>query len=410
MKRLTFLLVFYVLTIIACEDNKTEQPDQNLNITLNKAAEKVVEASNDFTFNIFNELEKECADENIFFSPLSISMALSMAMNGAVGETKQQIKDVIDFGNYSDEEINAAFKSLQDAFTRLDEEVEISLANSAWYDENNALLDTYRNILVDYYYAEIAGVSFLDVSTVDMINEWIAEKTNDKIKNMISNLDPATALVLVNAIYFNGNWKYEFDQDLTYDGIFTGLNSERIECEMMQSGKIKSKYIIDEEKVLASLPYGDGCFEMVIYMPNNGTDLQTLIEDLDAGIFSNMLVSASSDSIIVHMPKFKIETKTISLVKMLRNLGMLLPFSGSADFSNIFGDPSIFISDVLHKAFIKVNEEGTEAAAATVVVFEYTSVGGGSDDKVIVLNKPFIFFIREVSTGQVLFAGKLIKP
>jgi len=410
MKRVAFILIFLFIAVVACNDSDTITPDQNQTIPLTKAGTMIVEGSNDFTFSIFQELEAEYSTENIFFSPLSMSVALSMAMNGANGETKQQIKDVIDFDDYSDEEINEAFKSLQDAFTNLDDQVEFSLANSAWYKEEYELLNDYRNILSDYYYAEIAGLDFINSASVNIINDWIAAATKDKIKDMINSLDPATVLVLVNAIYFNGIWTYEFNKDDTYDGIFKGLNDERLNCKMMQSGKIKTKYIVDSEKSIAILRYGEGNFEMALYMPNNGENIETTLNKLDASTLISLLSNATTDSVVVHMPKFKIETETISIKEMLKNLGMEIPFTPVADFSNIFGPGySIFISDVLHKAFIEVNEEGTEAAAATVVIFIETSAGGDVIP-VIQFNQPFIFFIREVSTGQILFAGKLVKP
>lgn len=413
MKQISLRLVLlFGLFIIACDSNNSDSlaPEKPV-IPLEKAAEKIIEASNNFTFKIFSEIEKEYPNENVFFSPLSMSMALTMALNGANGETKQQIKDVIDFGNYSDDEINAAFKSLHDAFESLDEEVEISLANSGWYNENYQLIENYRNILIDYYYAEIAGLDFSDLASVDIINDWIADKTKDKIKDMITELDPSTVLVLVNAIYFNGTWTYEFDEDETYDGIFNGLGDENISCKMMQSGKLKTKYNISENLTLATLPYGDGNFEMVLYMPTTGSEMQTVIDGIDASKLAELLNNAQEDSITIHLPKFKIETATISIKEMLRNLGMEIPFTEAADFSNIFGpDHTIFISDVLHKAFIEVNEEGTEAAAATVIIFIETSAGGGSEEIVLHFNKPFLFFIREVSTGEILFAGKLLKP
>lgn len=404
-----FVLLFTML-YVACDSSKNNPNSGDSEVTLTKAAKKVIAASNNFTFKIFGEFEKEYTEQNIFFSPLSMSMALSMALNGAQGETKQEIKDVVDFGNFTDDEINAAFKSLHDAFETLDEQVEISLANSAWYKENYDLIENYRNILIDYYYAEIAGLDFTDPASVDIINDWIAEKTKDKIKDMISELDPSTVLVLVNAIYFNGTWTYEFDKDETYDGTFSGLNNKYIDCKMMKSGKLKTKYHVSDDLTLATLPYGDGNFEMVLYMPTTNNNLQTTIDNMDAAKLAGLLIDAKEDSITVHMPKFKIETETISMVEMLKNLGMKIPFTGAADFSNIFGPAhAIYISEVFHKAFIEVNEEGTEAAAATVIVFIESSAGG-SDEIILHFNQPFLFFIREVSTGEILFAGKLIKP
>lgn len=413
MKKVLFpFVLMFALLFVACDSETNDNPNNGDSPTpLTKAAENIIEASNNFTFKIFDELEKEYSNENIFFSPLSMSMAFSMALNGANGETKQQIKNVIDFGSYSDEEINMAFKSLHDAFETLDEQVEISLANSAWYKENYELIENYRNILLDYYYAEIAGLNFSDPVSVDIINDWIANKTKDKIKDMISELDPSTVLVLVNAIYFNGTWTYEFDEDNTYDGSFKGLKNENIACKMMESGKLKTKFHVSEDLTLATLPYGDGNFEMVLYMSTDNSSIQTIINDMDAAKLAGLLSDATEDSIVVHMPKFKIETQTISIKDMLINLGMVLPFSDLADFSNIFGSGhDIFISDVLHKAFIEVNEEGTEAAAATVIIFDESSVGGGSEEIILYFNKPFLFFIREVSTSEILFAGKLINP
>jgi len=272
------------------------------------------------------------------------------------------------------------------------------------------LLDNYKNILFNYYYAEIEGLDFSDSNSKDTINEWIAEKTEDKIKNMIERLDPATVLVLVNAIYFNGTWKYEFDEENTYTGIFNSFNNNNITCDFMKSGKIKTKYVCDNEKTLAVLPYGNGNFEMVLYMPKNVTDMATVLSDLSANNFNSLYTGADEDSIVVHLPKFKIETETISIREMLQTLGMEISFTPLADFSNIFGSGGVYIDDVLHKAFIDVNEEGTEAAAATVVIFLRAVADGEAEEKVFYFNKPFLFFIREQSTGEILFAGKMINP
>lgn len=263
--------------------------------------------------------------------------------------------------------------------------------------------------MIDYYYAEIAGLDFLDPTSVTTINNWIATATKDKIKNMISSLDPSTVLVLVNAIYFNGTWTYEFNEDDTYNSIFSGVADERIDCKMMQSGNIKTKYIVDSERSMVTLPYGDGNFEMMLYMPNSETSISATLSNLDVSKVNSLLSNATTDSVMVHLPKFKIETETFSIKQMLINMGMEVPFTDTADFSNIFGPGyTICISDVLHKAFIEVNEEGTEAAAATVIGFVTTSVGNVIPS--IRFNKPFLFFIREVSTGEILFAGKVVKP
>ncbi len=407
-----YFAILLTIGIFSCKKSGVDKPETELkDLKFGKVETDLIKASNNFTFSLFSKFEAEYSNENIFFSPLSISTALSMALNGANGETKQQIKNVIDFGDYTDEEINAAFKNMQDVFTALDQNVEFSLANPAWYRNDMTLMETYRDILVNYYYAEIAGLNFMDPASVITINNWIADKTKDKIKDMISELDPTTVLVLVNAIYFNGTWKYEFDKNDTYPGYFTGLNQEQINCEMMKSGKLKTKFLVDEDKSMACLPYGNGNYEMVLYMPKANEDLGTVIAGLTADKLNTMLQTATEDSVCVYLPKFKIETETLNISKILSDLGMPLAFSGAADFSNIFGpDLQISISKVLHKAFIKVNEEGTEAAAATVVIFEYTSTIGGSNESIIFFDHPFIFFIREVTTGEILFAGKLVDP
>jgi len=411
MKILPFLFITAFIVTTACESNSESDPttDQG-NITLNSVDVKLIESGNTFTFNIFQELEKKYSEENIFFSPMSMTVALAMALNGAEGDTKDEIKEVIDYGSYSDLEINESYKKISDYIQNLDENVQLSIANSAWYNQEWTLLSDYNTILTNYYNAEIQGVDFTDNFTVEIINNWIEEKTEDKIQNMLSSLNEETVLVLVNAIYFLGTWQYEFDKELTEVGYFTGLNNKEISCSFMQSGKIKTKYIADSEKQVVAIPYGEGNFEMVIYMPENSDQIATILSNLSSNGLDNLLANATEDSVTVYLPKFKIETQTFSLSSALQNMGMKQAFTSDADFSNIFGKSNIYISDILHKAYIDVNEEGTEAAAATVILVDYALGGGGEVSPVIYLNKPFLFFIRESTTSQILFAGKLITP
>lgn len=370
----------------------------------------IIEAANDFSFDIFARINESDPNKNLFISPLSISTALSMTANGAVGETKEGIKTTLHQTDLPDDEMNAAYKSLSDFLTNLDPKVIMQLANSNWYKDDYSIKKTFEDILLEYYDAEVKAADFNDSGTKDLINGWIEDKTNGKIKDMIDQIPANAVMYLINAIYLKATWQYQFQKEKTEKQNFYIRDGSSIKTDMMYSEGVKANVYFQQNYQYVELPYGNGQFVFSIVMPDLPEKIDAMIQTLDFDQLNNMITEADSGTYKVYLPKFKIEYK-ILLNDLLSAMGMNQSFGSGANFTDLFEeDLELFISRVLHQSFIEVDEEGTEAAAATVVEIMETSAGPGPDPSIIFVNKPFAFFIREKHSNTILFAGKMLDP
>ncbi len=372
--------------------------------------ETVVTSANDFAFDIFDRLNQKNADKNFFISPLSISTALAMTANGAAGETKTAIRQAIHLEDLDNAAMNEAYRELVKFLLELDDKVILEMANSNWYKDVYHIRETFRKILLEYYDAEVKAADFSDPATKDLINGWIEDKTHGKIKDMLDQIPSNAVMYLINAIYFKAQWKYKFDENKTEDRDFYPEDGSEIRVPTMYSNGVKvSRYNADGFQYI-ELPYGNGQFNMTILLPDRDKTVDEVISGLDALSFAGYAKEADTATVEVYMPKFKMKYKTI-LNDVLSDMGMGIAFNGSADFSNLFEEQlNLEISRVIHQSFIEVNEEGTEAAAATIVEILKTSIGPGEDPKVIIIDRPFAFFITEKHSKTVLFAGKMLNP
>jgi serpin B len=404
-----FIAILLMMFSACSEQNDCDcDPPELRSITSEE--EQVIAASNDFSFDIFARINQQSTDENVFISPLSISTALSMTANGAVGSTKEGIKTALHQGEMSDTEINEAYQSLSEFLTDLDPKVTMQLANSNWYKDAYHIEETFKNILLEYYSAEVKPANFTDPATKDLINGWIEDNTNGKIKDMIDAIPPDVVMYLINAIYLNADWKYQFDEGETEGRSFYLANGQTIQTDMMYSKGVKANAYFHQDFQYVELPYGNGQFVFAILMPNESLTLNNRIEDLNYDEIQSFVNNSDTGTFEVYLPKFKIEHKLL-LNEVLSAMGMEQSFGGNADFSDLFvEDLSLFISRVIHQSFIEVDEKGTEAAAATVVEIRETSIGPGSKPTVLRFDKPFAFFIRERHSNSILFAGKLLDP
>lgn len=412
MKSVLYLVVTTII-IAACESPVEKQPDPQPIRDLTAAEKQIVEAGQDFSFKLFQKVNESDPLNNVFISPLSVSMAFGMALNGANGQTYSDMRSTLGFESLDNNAINTSYQSLIDLLHSADDQVKFEIANSIWYEKTFAVEQLFLQTNQNYFDAEVAGMDFSDPATVDVINNWISEKTNNKINKMISQLSRETVLALINAIYFKASWKYEFDPDETTDDQFTTYANEQVACKMMQLGG-EFNYYRDDDVQILDLPYGNSNFSMTILQPAYGKDINQFISTLDNSRWQSYLSQMEPDSGNLQMPKFKLSYKSASealiLNSILSDLGMGIAFSpSSADFSRINPLIQIFISLVLHKTFIQVDEEGTEAAAATVILFERTTAG--ENTKFFMrLDRPFVFVIRETNTKAILFTGKLNEP
>ena len=366
----------------------------------------LVDANTGFGFNIFRELTAEDGESNVFISPLSILLALAMTYNGSVGETNLAMAEALGFSEFDLEELNSGFHDLLVSIMNADSEIELSIANSIWYklgyDVKQDFIDRNKN----YYSSEVNEIDFTEPGALDTINGWIGEATRGKIEKMLDVIPPDAVMYLINAIYFKGNWTNPSDEDLTVDDDFYLPDGTIKKVPMMiQEGNFA--YFDGDGFSAVKLPYGQEKMAMYIILPDEGVEIDSVIESLDENSWNEIRQSFSGTEVSIVMPKYKMEYGVKVINDVLTNLGMGIAFSPEADFSGI--SPGILISQVLHKAVIEVNEKGSEAAAATVVEMVESAMEPTEIVQFIV-NRPFFFTISDDRSGSILFMGKVVEP
>jgi serpin B len=372
----------------------------------------IISASNNaFGIDLYKKLITE-ERGNIFISPYSISSALAMTYAGARGNTEKQMAKVLYF-NLPQEDIHKAFSSLNAYFNRPNKSYQLAIANSLWGQANYPFQKEFINLLNKYYEAGFNEVDFVNEENREKarltINKWVEDKTNNKIKELIhpEDISALTRLILVNAIYFKGKWQNQFDTKETRDMPFNLENKKKVNVPMMhQEGKFN--YTEDEKVQVLELPYSENELSMVIFLPKESISLSDFEKELSIERVNKLLSNLSQEKVDVYIPKFKMEKRYI-LNKMLIDLGMSDAFDMMlADFSGMTGSKDLYISKVIHQSFIEVNEEGTEAAAATAVI-----MSGKSIAPMIIefkADRPFLFIIRDIKTNTILFTGRFVEP
>ena len=385
-------------------------PEENKTIDLDEKSAQLIDADNAFGLEIFQFIREESDKENLMVSPLSISLALAMAYNGADGDTKTEMENAMKLNGLTPEQINSAYKMLIAALQSLDEDVIFEIANAVYYDSGFPVKQSFFDINKNYYDAEVEGLDFGNPSTIEAINDWVAEKTHDKITKIIEQLSPDARMVLLNAIYFYGTWANEFDEDGTKMRNFFKTDGTTKEVPMM-SKEDKLEYTANNLFSAVKIPYGTGQYNMVVMLPSTEKSSQDVIDELSANNWKDWAEEfTTEDHVVVTMPRFKFGFD-LELNKVLKQMGMVKAFSDQqANFSKI-SDIFLYISAVIHKTYIDVNETGTEAAAVTAIVFETTSAGPNEPQKIyFTVDKPFVFAITEKDTNAILFIGEVQNP
>jgi len=367
----------------------------------------IADSNNLFAFKLYNEVKKS-AKENLFFSPFSISTALAMTYAGAKNETEKQMSSTLHF-NSDQNSFQPAYKTyLEKIESDTGKDLTIGIANSLWIANSLKLLAPFKDIVTNNYNSEAKNVDFNKTEEArNEINAWVKQKTNDKIKELIKPhiIDAATRLVLVNAIYFKGKWKTPFSKDSTITDDFYESGPSNVHAEFMhKTGHFK--YYEDSILQAIEIPYDSNKTSMVVFLPKEIMGIESLENQLEYSFYSKIISLLNSQKVIVTFPKFK-TTLAFELAGTLATMGMPDAF-GAADFSGISHE-SMSISHVIHKAFIDVNEEGTEAAAATAVTMKIMAVRPGRT-YAFTANHSFIFVIRDTGTGSILFMGKITDP
>ena len=364
-----------------------------------------VDTDNTFAFDLFKTTYGLTDESNVFVSPLSVNMALSMTMNGAKNATLDEMKETLRAKNYSMDDINNYNKLLREALVAVDKSTTLSIANSIWYHNTYTFENKFISVNRDNYDAEVKAVDFGSSNTVNQINDWVSGKTNKKIPKIIDELSPDNVICLLNAIYFKGIWRDKFDKNRTKDEDFYSEGGASMGKVKMMSQTHNFPYSEDENCGYLMLPYGNGAFSMIVMLPNEGKTIDDVVSNLNSESWDEAMYMDIYE-VNLRLPRFKAECSYEMHKAILPEMGMRIPFSNEADFSGITGNKLIKISEVIHKTFVEVNEEGTEAAAATAVVGKIMAPPPGTIIDYVV-NKPFAFAIRENSTGVILFIGKI---
>jgi serpin B len=407
--------------------NRVEQGDGKFLTARSSESRDVIPASdsrvaeqaksiNQFASRMYKQLVEE--NKNLFFSPYSITAALGMTDGGAAGETDKQIRNALQV-TLTGEDFHAALNGLDRSLAAHSEEtenLELNVVNSIWQQNSLLIKDTYLDLLARHY---DAGVNLLDFrkdpdSCRIIINDWVSEQTKSRINDLLppGSISTLTDLVLTNAIYFMADWLYSFNSEKTDNQEFQLLDGEKVLVPTMKlegenGGEIKLLYTEAENVRVLELPYKGGRIAMDFILPDSG-----MFSDFESN-FSAEDITGLLDKLNptvlppIRIPKFQFTTEPMSLTNAFKSLGMTAPFS-NADFSGISDKYNLVISDIIHKAFIKVDEKGTEAAAATAIILGRDTTA--SSYPIFVADRPFIYLIRDTQTKAILFMGRVMDP
>jgi len=395
--------LFFLFSCNSDLDDKPVQPAKPIELTL-RQSEKV-SADNRFTFRMFREVS-EASGANTFFSPLSLNMALGMLYNGASGDTRTEMAEALGMADFTDAEINGYYQKMSQALLKADPLTELSIANSIWYRSGLPVKQTFIDVNKNYFDAAVKSLDFSQPDAADVINKWCADKTKNRIKGIISNPIPGNVMMyLINALYFKSKWKSEFDKANTQKADFTKADNGKTVVNMMEQTST-FPYYADEKLQCVEMAYGNEAFSMVAILGAADMRIDELIEYLDDATWQNIVSNMSGQKVWLKLPRFKIECE-MNLNDPVMNVGMTRIFQGG--FDNI-SDIDLAVSSIRQKTFVEVNEEGTEAAAVTVVGM-VTAVGPDPDMPVpFFANRPFLYLIKEKSTGVILFIGRMDEP
>ena len=406
--------IIFVLTIsllaFSCKKEKSETPGEIRQVTLTEKQKQLVSSSNAFGFDFFNKVnELSGSDENLMVSPLSVSMALGMTRNGAANETLEAMTNTLGFEGQTENEINESYKYIIETFSALDPKVKLQIANSIWYRSDFQVEQPFIDANTQYFNASVTPLDFSSPTAVDIINGWVNEKTNELIPKILDQIPGDAVMYLINAVYFKGQWKYQFEQKNTVSKPFTLQDGSVIQVAAMNQHATFNYYKGTGFEAI-DLPYNQGNYTMTVLLPDADKKVSDVVSQLTQANWNTWSRQFTEMDIELQLPKFKYEYDEQNMKPILTAMGMGAAFSPDyADFTRINRDGGLFISRVLHKTFIETNEEGTEAAAVTAVEISETSAGP-DQPYYFTINRPFVYFIQEKATGTILFIGMVMNP
>jgi len=419
-KLIAVLVIALLLPLMACSQSAaaellmSDKPRETSPDVSEADLALLIEGNSAFAFELYGVLRQE--EGNLFYSPHSISVALAMTYAGARGETAQQMATTLQF-ILEQERLHPAFNWLdaelasrgEGAAGQDGEGFRLNIVNAIWGQKDYEFLSDFLDVLAENYGAGLRILDFITETEKSRlaINQWVSDQTEGRIKDLIPQgaIDALTRLVLTNAIYFNAAWEYPFDEDMTADGPFYLLDGGQVTVLMMKQTE-SFGYTDGEGYQAVELLYDGDELSMVIILPEDG-QFEVFEEGLEAEKVSDIISGLQLAEVTLTMPRFEFDSE-FSLKDTLAGMGMPVAFSGAADFSGMTGTPNLYISEVLHKAFVSVDEAGTEAAAATAVIVGETAMPGHPVE--VTIDRPFIFLIRDIEMGAILFVGRVLNP
>lgn len=401
MRSLIFTLIAAIV-IVSCKD---AEPQANLEdakpIALKVSLQKRINQDNAFALDLLKQTIALSKETNVTVSPLSVSIALGMALNGADNVTKTQIETALKMSSLTSDEINEYYKVMQTNLPMVDPSTKLCIANSIWYKKDFLVKNSFLEINKTNFNAYVKELDFAQSWAKDTINNWCSVKTKGLIPTILDEIPSNAMMYLVNAVYFKGIWCSKFDKKKTTESYFTNEAGSQLKVNIMFQ-QDTFNYTSDALAQYVDMPYGNKAFSMTLIVPEYGKTTQEILGTLTVDKWNSIISNMHQSEIMLSVPRFKSENK-FTLNDELKVMGMPIAFSESADFSKI-SNIGLMISKVLHKTYIAVDEDGTEAAAVTAIEMIKTSM---PIIPVVRADRPFIFVIRERSTGVIIFIGKI---
>ena len=370
------------------------------------AGQDNIKRSNEFAFNFFGRICRDEPGHNVFVSPFSMRTVLAMTFNGAAGETKDEMRTALGFEDWVDSEINNYFRETSDALKSADPRIELNIANSVWLLTEAPFKKSFLELVATVYDATVDRTD-----SPEPINKWVADKTNDKIKSIIDRISPDDLMLLINAVYFKGEWEAKFDPKMSKVRAFQCPEKRTIQTTFMKQSR-EFSYFENDRMQSVALDYTGGGMRMHIFLPSHDiADHGSFLDSFDAETWAGWMEQYAKKEGVLYLPKFKLEyEKTVN--DILIDMGMKAAFNPmGADFSNMFDNArpgDAFIGEAKQKTFIEVNEEGTEAAAVSSVLMQKCAFN--PDKFTMDVNRPFVCAIVDSATGEILFIGSITNP
>jgi len=410
MKPFSLPAIALVLLAVACGKDPVGPPPRitALPRALTTQEQGLIQADNRFAIKLLKQATADTRDTvpNLFVSPLSVATALAMTYNGAAGATEDSMRATLELDGMSVAEVNESYRSLIALLRQLDPHVRFQIANSIWYKEGYTIEQPFLDANRTYYDATVSALDFASPAAPATINAWVNQQTNGVIDQIVDNIPDWMRLYLINAIYFKGDWTEQFDPHLTQPRGFRLPDGTTVNVPTMTHGQAAEvRVTYRTNATIVDLPYGGAAFSMTIVLPHDTSSADHLVDALTPEQWDAWTATLQPTESEIFLPKFKL-TNDLNLIPSLTGLGMGIAFDDTrADFTRIHVPSELSITEVKHKTYVDVNEEGTTAAAVTAVGIGVTSAPG-----VIAIDRPFIFALRENLSGTILFMGVIRHP